>query len=224
MTNLDLLQPFKAALLRSIWQLGPGRPAVRTSAQIAAVLLLSLLTASCGMKDDPDQPVDNSTVHERAITALEQHALAELGLTGPAELVQFDVDRALQNGKFVDAAGKTFVFCWEGRWSPLLQGREQGFYCGQCPPKQTTHDLAKERAIVVLAAVAIRRTLTCSQIQLIWEYQQRNDHGFPYTRLGSQAWASRLLWLSTVPRYSVAGRILDCAAFYEPPRFKPSDE
>jgi hypothetical protein len=183
---------------------------MRITLSATIIGVAAFCSISCGGDRTSQEFRESSTVESDAISLVERDASRTLGLVAPVQLVEFNVGQALQNGRFLDAAGKALDFCWDGRWSMSRRELERGFYVGPCPPAPGGLSPDTEHAVVVLAAISVRRSLPCNEIQAMAEYQQENRHGAPWTQLGPRAWGSRLLSISRVPRYSVAGRILDC--------------
>jgi len=183
---------------------------MRIAFSIAIIGIVAFCSISCGADHSSPALRESPSTEHDAITLVEQNASQTLGLAAPVELVEFDVGQALQSGRFLDANGKDLEFCWDGRWSTGPRKLEGGFYVGPCPPTLGGLSPDREHAVVVLAAVSVRRSLPCNEIQEMAEYQETNGHGTPWNELGPRAWGSRLLWLAKVPRYSVAWRILDC--------------
>jgi len=183
---------------------------MRVGLSATVIGVAALCSFSCRPDSTSPESRHSSSSANDAIALVEQNASQTLGLVAPVQLVEFNVGQALQKGRFVDANGEYLDFCWDGRWSMEPRELEGGFYVGLCPPSRGGLSPDREHAVVTLAAISVRRSVPCSEIQEMAAYQKANGHGAPWTELGPRAWASRLLWISRVPRYSVAWRILDC--------------
>lgn len=190
--------------------LGPLCYLMNVLSRTTSSALISILFCSCGIEQEPSYTSNTPLPHQQAIASVEARAAERLGLSSPVDLVEFQVDTALQRGQFVDSTGLTLSFCWDGRWSMSAKQPPEGFYLGPCPPTQADLDLEDERAIVILASASVRRSLPCSDIQRIRDFHFEHGHGYPYSELGPEAWATRLLWLSRVPKYSIAARMMEC--------------
>jgi hypothetical protein len=186
-----------------------------------ALILVVTSAASCGIGTNGLPPVKTESPCDKQIGAIEKQASSRLGLKSPVELVEFRVDQALQSGRLVDSEVHEVSFCWDGRWSmrgivnpedktPLrVRELEEGFYLGDCPPKPSSRHLEEERAIVILAAVSVRRRLTPGEIAGISDYQREHQGMYSHEPI-PVGWASRLLAIGEVNRYSVAKQILTC--------------
>jgi hypothetical protein len=183
--------------------------------------LAATFAASCGIETNGMPTAETEIPCEKQIGLLEKEAANRLGLKSPVELVEFRVDQALQSGRLVDSDGKEVSFCWDGRWSMRgivnpedktqlrVRELEEGFYLGDCPPKPSSQHLEEERAIVVLAAVSVRRQLTPGEVARIGNYQREHQGLYSHEPI-PVGWASRLLAIGEVNRYSVANQILTC--------------
>jgi hypothetical protein len=191
-------------------ELGSSETRMHIALSATAIGIAAFCSISCGADQKSNAPRDPSSVRADAVTVVEQRASQTFGLTIPVRLVEFNVDRALQDGRCVDADGASLEFCWDGRWSIEPRELEGGFYEGPCPPTPGGLSPDREHAIVVLASISVLRSLPSSELKEMAEYQQTNGHGAPFSELGPRAWASRLLWIARAPRYSVVGEILDC--------------